>query len=584
MPLARAVNGHEGPDAGAQARALEALVLEAVRALVPPLPGAAAAARALVEGYLGAVKADPAAVAALQAGLLREQVLLWSRALAAPAASTSDSPRSLPFFTLVREQHRALEDWTGRFLALMTLPAPRMRAARFALQRWLEAMDPATRLATNPDALLLALRSNGASLARGLENLRGDLAQGRISMSAPGAFEPGRDLAVTPGAVIHENRIAQLIRYTPLTPKVGARPLLVVPPFINKYYVLDLRPGNSFVRFALEQGLQVFLVSWRNAPPALADAGWEDYLREGVLEPLDVALESCGQRDANLLGYCVGGTLAACAAAVDAAAGGRRVHSLALLASLLDFEDPGDVAVFLDEDYVAACERDADQGRLVPGARLAAAFASLRARELVWHFVEHNYLLGETPRAFDLLHWNGDGTNLPGRLYAWYLRNCYLENRLREPGAVRLLGQPVDLGRIRVPAYVFAARDDHIVPWRSAYAGARLLGRAARFVLGESGHVAGVVNPASLDRRGWWAGAAAALPADPQAWFDAALYRAGSWWHDWAAWMAPLAGRRVQAPASPGTLAHPEIEPAPGRYVRESARAAAGAHQQQRGD
>lgn len=573
------MNADGPPESAAGAHGLQEQILEAVRALVPPLPGAAAAAAALLEGYLTALKADPARVTALQGDLLRQQARLLSRALSAPRPDAAGDPAAHPFFTLARDQHRALQAWTTSFLALIDLPPAKARAARFALQRWLDAADPANRLATNPAALEAAVRSGGATLASGLRNLREDIAEGRIAMSAPGAFEPGRDVALTPGAVVHENRIAQLIRYTPLTPKVHARPLLVVPPFINKYYILDLRPANSFVRFALEQGLQVFLVSWRNAPPSLAAAGWDDYLREGILEPLGVALDLCGARDANLLGYCVGGTLSACAAAVDAARGTRRLHSLTLLASLLDFEDPGDVAVYVDEDYVAACERDADAGRLVPGARLAAAFASLRARELVWHFVEHNYLLGETPRAFDLLHWNGDATNLPGRLYAWYLRNCYLENRLREPGRVSLLGQPVNFGAIGVPAYVFAAREDHIVPWRSAYAGARLLGRSPRFVLGESGHVAGVINPPSAGRRGWWSDGGTALPADPESWLDTARHRTGSWWQDWAAWIAPLGGRRVRAPASPGSQEHPVIEPAPGRYVRESARAAAGAPQ-----
>jgi polyhydroxyalkanoate synthase len=560
------------PEAGG----FEAQLLAALGALLPPLPGAATAARALLQGYLGAVRTDPARLTALQAELLREQARLWSRAVATPAPADPADPWSAPFFALARDQHRALEAWTERLIALLDLPPGPRRAARFALRRWLEAAHPANRLATNPVALAAALGSGGASLARGLHNLRADLAEGRIAMSAPGAFEPGRDLAVTPGAVVHENPIAQLIRYAPLTPKVGSRPLLVVPPFINKYYVLDLQPANSFVRFALQQGLQVFMVSWRNATPALAGATWEDYLRLGVLEALDVANSLCATQAANVLGYCVGGTLAACAAAVDAVANRRRWHSLTLLAALLDFEDPGEVAVYVDEDYVAGCERDAEDGCLVPGARLAAAFASLRARELVWHFVEHRYLLGETPRPFDLLHWNGDATNLPGRLYAWLLRACYLENRLRQPGRERLLGQPVDFGRIRLPAYVFGALDDHIVPWRSAYAGARLLGRPPRFVLGESGHVAGVINPPVPGRRGWW-GDGGALPADPAAWRHAALHRGGSWWHDWAVWIAPLAGRRIPAPASPGSPAHPVIEPAPGRYVRESARAAAGA-------
>jgi polyhydroxyalkanoate synthase len=350
--------------------------------------------------------------------------------------------------------------------------------------------------------------------------------------------------------------------------KVAARPLLIVPPFINKYYILDLRPENSFVRFALEQGQQVFLVSWRNIPPELGGANWEDYLEQGVFAALEATLDIARARTASVLGFCVGGTLAACAAAVDTARGGKRIANLTLLATLLDFSDPGEISVFVDEAAVARREREFADGGVMPGAQLASAFASLRARDLVWHFVEHNYLLGETPRAFDLLHWNSDSANLPGKLYAWYLRNMYLEDRLKMPGALELCGERIDLRRITVPAYVLAARDDHIVPWSSAYRTVGLLAGDRRFVLAESGHVAGVINPARLGRRGWWENAS--LPETPAAWFDEAQHHRGSWWHDWACWIEGHAGRRIRARASLGNARHPVIEPAPGRYVMEA--------------
>jgi polyhydroxyalkanoate synthase len=539
---------------------------EALKALVQPASEALADGPAFALAWARTMQQAPERLATLQREFYDEQVGLWRRALdAQPAPAEPDA--KLPFFTLLEDQHRLMARWAEQLPAALEIEPQARRRMAFALRQWAEASAPANFLATNPKAIRAALESCGATLQRGLENLRADIERGRISMSDAGAFEVGSNLAVTPGAVVHETPIMQLIQYAPLTEKVGARPLLIVPPFINKYYILDLRPENSFVRFALEQGQQVFMVSWRNIPPELGSATWEDYLEQGVFAALEATLDIADSRDANVLGFCVGGTLSACAAAIEAARGGERIAHLTLLTTLLDFSDPGEISVFVDEASVAKREREFADGGVMPGSQLASAFASLRARDLIWYFVEHNYLFGETPRAFDLLHWNSDSANLPGRLYAWYLRNMYLENRLKDPGALTLLAEPIDLNRIAIPAYVLAAKEDHIVPWSSAFRTLNFLSGECRFVLAESGHVAGVINSAKLDRRGWWDNTD--LSTDPAAWFDSALHHRGSWWHDWGAWIDDRCGRRVRAPVALGNDRHPVIEPAPGRYVKE---------------
>lgn len=539
---------------------------EALQALVQPASEALGDGPAFALAWARTMQRSPERLAALQRDLYEQQREVWRRSLEAqPAPVKADA--QLPFFTLLDEQHRLMNRWAEQLPDALEMEPQARRRLAFALRQWAEASAPANFLATNPKAIRAALESGGATLQRGMANLRADIERGRISMSDAGAFEVGRNLAVTPGAVVHETPFMQLIQYTPLTEQVGARPLLIVPPFINKYYILDLRPENSFVRFALEQGQQVFMVSWRNIPPELGGATWEDYLEQGVFAALDATLDIADSRDANVLGFCVGGTLSTCAAAIEAARGGTRIAHLTLLATLLDFSDPGEISVFVDQASVAKREREFADGGVMPGSQLASAFASLRARDLIWYFVEHNYLFGETPRAFDLLHWNSDSANLPGRLYAWYLRNMYLENRLQQPGALELCGQRIDLGRIGIPTYVLATKEDHIVPWHSAYRTVQLLSGERRFVLAESGHVAGVVNSARLDRRGWWDHAAA--PSAPADWFDAAQHHNGSWWHDWGAWIDGRCGRRVRAPVGLGNDRHPVIEPAPGRYVKE---------------
>jgi polyhydroxyalkanoate synthase len=349
------------------------------------------------------------------------------------------------------------------------------------------------------------------------------------------------------------------------------RPLVMVPPCINKYYILDLQPENSLVRYAVEQGHTVFMVSWRNMPAAMGRATWDDYLEHGVMKALATAREITGAKQVNALGFCVGGTLLGSALAVMRARGDESVASLTLLATMLDFSDTGELSVFVDEAFVAQREQSYADGGVMQGRELALTFASLRANELIWNYVVNNYLKGRTPEAFDLLYWNGDSTNLPGAMYAYYVRNTYLENNLRVPGRLTMCGVPVDLGKVDMPAYVLATREDHIVPWRTAYASNALLGGRIEFVLSASGHIAGVINPASKNRRNFWIdpGQGANTNASPEHWLAGAQSQPGSWWPHWIEWLSAQGGAQVAAPAEPGNRRYLPIEPAPGRYVME---------------
>src|SRR5690606_15509011 len=373
--------------------------------------------------------------------------------------------------------------------------------------------------------------------------------------------------------------LRQFIHYAPATEQVFARPLVIVPPCINKYYILDLQPENSFVRHAVEQGHTVFLVSWRNPLPGDADgsdrATWADYLEEGVLRALQVASDISRQPTVNAVGFCVGGTMLAAALALAHARGERPVQALTLLTTFLDFSDAGVLGVFVDEAHARLREQQLAQGGLMTARELATTFSFLRPSELVWNYVVNNYLKGVTPPAFDLLYWNSDGTNLPGPFFTWYFRNTYLENRLCKPGGTTVNGHAIDLGTLDMPTYVYGSREDHIVPWQSAYASCGLLTGPRRFVLGASGHIAGVVNPPAKKRRSYWAHASQ-LEAGQQApaadaWLEAANEHPGSWWPDWVAWLEPHAGARRKAPAKPGSSRHKPLEPAPGSYVRARA-------------
>lgn len=448
------------------------------------------------------------------------------------------------------------------------------RCLQFAIMQFTEAASPANFLATNADALAAMIVTQGESLQRGMLNLMGDLQKGRISQTDESAFTVGENIAITPGSVIFQNPLMQLIQYRPQTAQVHERPVLMVPPCINKYYILDLQPDNSFVQHAVQAGFCVYMISWRNPQPTDTDgidqAGWDDYIQDGILQAIDVVRAISGQDQINALGFCVGGTMLASALALAQARGDDPVSSLTLLTTFLDFGDTGILDVFVNEDHAAARERQFAQGGLMTARELGTTFSFLRPAELVWNYVADNYMLGKSPRAFDLLAWNADGTNLPGPFFAWYFRNTYLENRLIKPGGVQIAGQPIDLGKLRMPTYLYASRDDHIVPWASAYASRQVLGGETRFVLGESGHIAGVINPPARGRRSYWAYDEAgdgARAGDPQGWLRDAPRHAGSWWPDWFEWLASQSGKQVRAKTTSGNRQYKTLEPAPGHYV-----------------
>lgn len=455
------------------------------------------------------------------------------------------------------------------------MPDKARERLRFTCMQWLDAMSPANFLATNPDAQQRLLDSNGESLVRGMQSLVSDIQKGRITQTDESHFVVGRDLATTPGQVIHENRLMQLIQYEPLSTTVYQRPLLIVPPCINKFYILDLQAHNSFVRYAVEQGFTVFLVSWRNPQVSDTDdidtAQWPDYLQEGVLEAIDIVCAVTRHKQINALGFCVGGTLLASALALAKARGQEPVASLTLLTTLLDFADTGVLDVFVDEVHAQTRERQLSTGGYMSARELATTFSFLRPNELVWNYVVDNYLKGEAPPVFDLLFWNADGTNLPGPFFTWYFRNTYLENNLKIPGRVNIDGHGLDLSSLSMPAYIYGSREDHIVPWQSAYASTRLLRGPMRFVLGASGHIAGVINPASQNRRCYWAipdgETHPEMPGDPNTWYSQATEHPGSWWPDWAQWLAAQSGPRKKASRKFGNTRYTPIEPAPGRYV-----------------
>ena len=438
----------------------------------------------------------------------------------------------------------------------------------FALSQVLDAMSPANCLATNPEALQTALDSGGASLVEGARLFLADMAKGRVSMSDDQAFEVGQNVATSPGSVVFENALMQIVQYAPSTAKVHKRPLLIVPPCINKFYILDLQPDNSLVAYAVAQGHTVLLVSWRNVGAGQGKLGWDDYVEQGVLKAIDVACAISGSKQINTLGFCIGGTLLGSALAVAAARGEHPAASVTLLTAMLDFSDTGELGLMVDETSVAQREAKIGRGGLMKGRELATVFAALRANDLIWPYVVNGYLKGKAPPAFDLLYWNGDDTNLPGPMYCWYLRNTYLENKLREPGGTVQCGVPVDLSQIEAPAFVYASREDHIVPWQTAYASTQLLGGDTRFVLGASGHIAGVINPPAKKKRNFWVGD---LAPDAAGWLDQAESVDGSWWPAWSDWLASHAGAKVAAPKAAGSKEFPVIEPAPGRYVKTKA-------------
>ncbi len=451
----------------------------------------------------------------------------------------------------------------------LTLNGKEKKKVQFMVEQWLESVSPSNFLATNPEAQKKFFDTGGESFLNGLENLAGDLHKGKISQTDESAFKVGQDLAITSGSVVFENEIIQLIQYEPTTKDVSSIPLLIVPPCINKYYIMDLQPESSMVKFAIDQGNTVFLISWKNASKKEAHLTWEDYVETGLIDTINVILSITRKVKINTLGFCIGGTLLATAISVLKGRKSDCVNSLTLMASLLDFNDAGILDVFIDENNVSSREKSIGKRGLMSGSELSSTFSFLRSRDLVWNYVVNNYLKGNKPVAFDLLFWNSDPSNLPGPFFAWYLRNMYLENNLRVPGKIKLCGQSINLSKIDIPVYAMGAMEDHIVPWKSAYDSASLFTGKTRFVLGASGHIAGCINPASKNRRSYWT--CQKMMPDSNTWLSKAKENSGSWWNDWNIWIKKYQGKKIKAKLTLGSKKYPSIEPAPGRYVTEIA-------------
>ena len=445
---------------------------------------------------------------------------------------------------------------------------------RFAVEQSLAAAAPSNFMALNADAIKKAIDTSGESIGQGMKNLLHDMQQGHVSMTDESQFEVGKNVATTEGAVVFENEFFQLLEYKPLTKTVHERPFLLVPPCINKFYILDLQPENSLIRYAAAQGHRTFVVSWRNPDESMTDKTWDDYIEHAAIKSIATVQEITGAKTINTLGFCVGGTILATALSVLAARGSKPAASMTLLTSLLDFTDTGILDIFIDEQSVAYREQEMGQGGLLKGQDLASTFSFLRPNDLVWNYVVGNYLKGETPPPFDLLYWNSDSTNLPGPFYAWYLRNTYFENNLVKPGKLTVCGQEIDLGHLDMPTYLYGSREDHIVPIGGAYASTQHLPGKKRFVMGASGHIAGVINPPAKNKRSYWTNdklPANKFPAAQSDWLTSAVEHPGSWWTDWSDWLKGHAGKQVAAPKKLGSTTYKAIEPAPGRYVKAKA-------------
>jgi len=449
------------------------------------------------------------------------------------------------------------------------LPEESQKKVNFFTRQYIDALSPSNFVLTNPQVLRETLGSGGQNLIKGLNNLLEDIDRGngqlRIKMTDTNAFKVGVNVATTPGKVVYQTDLMQLIQYEPLTKDVHRRPLLIIPPWINKYYILDLREKNSFIRYAVEQGHTVFVVSWVNPDKRHAEKSFEDYMFEGSLAALEAILKATGEKEANVIGYCLGGTLLGATLGYMAAKKDKRFASATFFVSLLDFSIPGELGVFIDDKQVENLEKRMNERGYLEGSEMGTTFNMLRANDLIWSFVINNYLLGKEPFPFDLLYWNSDSTRMPANMHSFYLRNMYMKNALKDPGGITLGGVPIDLRKIKLPAYFISTAEDHIAPWKSTYLGARLLSGPVRFVLGGSGHIAGIVNPPSANKYGYWTNDQ--LAETPEAWEQNAEFHQGSWWTDWKEWIARQNGADRVPARRPGDGKLKVLEDAPGSYV-----------------
>jgi polyhydroxyalkanoate synthase len=526
------------------------------------------------------------AIAELNQNLWRSALDVWQEAgqrwLSAAGLSPAKGPavasvdkrfaaaewHTNPVYRTLKEVYLLASDWLLEQGDATDMDEAERHRINFHLRQFVDAMSPSLILMSNPVALHKAIETGGASVVAGAHNLLTDINAGRLSMVDAEAFAPGRNLALTPGKVIHRNRLIELVQYAPTTEQVYKTPLLILPPWINKYYILDMQPKNSMVRYLVDQGYTVFVVSWKNPDPSMDGIGIEDYMDIGPLEASDVVREITSNSTVNVMGYCIGGTLLTLTLATLAAKGDERFNSASFMVSLQDFSRVGDTAVFMDEPTLDLIEQQMMERGYLDSREMANMFNLLRSNDLIWANVVNNYLLGNKPPAFDLLYWNSDGTRMTRAAHSWYLRNTYAENNLVKPGKITLKGEAIDLGRIRQDTYAVGAEKDHIVPWDAAWRITQLFGGDVRYVLASSGHVAGIINPPGGKGAYWTREVGDVAASSPEQWLQSATRHEGSWWPDWAAWLSARSGPKSAAPPL-GSTQHPPLQDAPGKYVLE---------------
>lgn len=543
-------------------------------------------ARAYME-LMAQAMAHPQQLVQTQMNLMRDYMVLWQQSMlgfmglkSPPVAEPKKGDNRFKdpeweknfLFDFVKQSYlitaRHVHDSVAQAKGLSPTTSKKVN---FFTRQFIDALAPTNFALSNPEVLRETAKSGGQNLLKGLANLLRDVEEGggrlRVKMTDPTAFELGKNVAVTPGHVVLQNPMMQLLQFSPTTARQYKRPLLIVPPWINKYYILDLKPSNSFIKWATDQGHTVFCISWVNPDKAMAGKLFDDYMTEGLLVAMDAVEKQCGVKEMNLIGYCLGGTLLGATLAYLAARKDTRVASATYFVSLLDFSIPGELGVFIDEGQVASLEKKMSERGYLEGSEMAGTFNLLRANDLVWSFVVNNYLMGKQPFPFDLLYWNADSTRMPYKMHSFYLRNMYMGNLLREPGGITLAGVPIDLSKVKIPSYFISTAEDHIAPWRGTYLGAGALGGPVRFVLGGSGHIAGIINPPSAQKYGYWTNPSKTLPATADDWMAGAAQHEGSWWTDWQAWVTGLDATQVPA-RDPAKGKLRPLEPAPGSYVQ----------------
>jgi polyhydroxyalkanoate synthase len=541
---------------------------------------------ATVQEFVRQATVDPFDIVGRQSELSSDLALLWQRTAAhllsdkpaepviAPSKQDkrfkSDAWSKYPGFNYLKQSYLLLSRYFESSVGGVKGVDPKLQhRAQFYTRQFVNALAPTNFAMTNPAVLEETIKTRGDNLISGLRNLVEDLERGggklTPKMTDLEAFRFGENIANTPGKIVFQNALMQLIQYAPATAMVHRRPMLIVPPWINKFYILDLKPQNSFIKWCVDQGHTVFVISWINPGPELAAKNFSDYMLEGPLAAVNAIEKATGETDVNSVGYCIGGTLLASTLAWMASTGDKRIVSATFFTTLLDFSEVGDISVFIDDTQLELLGKSMNQRGFLEGRSMSEAFNLMRENDLIWFFFVNNYLLGRDPPAFDLLYWNSDATRMPAAMQSYYLHNMYQRNVLKDPGGITLADVPIDLRRIDIPVYFLSAREDHIAPWSSTYAGTRLMSGPIRFVLGASGHIAGVINPPAAKKYGYWT--SETLPETPAAWLESAKYHEGSWWTDWSSWIADFGDGTVPA-RQPGGGALAAIEDAPGSYVK----------------